>query len=123
MSVYFTKDHEWVAVEGEAGTVGVTNFAQGQLGDITFVELPGLGSEVKRGDAVAVVDSVKAAADVYSPVSGTVSDVNGALEGAPELVNSDPELGGWLFRLTLSDPGELDGLMDRVAYDDYVAGL
>ena len=123
MSVYFTKDHEWVAADGETGTVGVTSFAQGQLGDITFVELPGMGAQVKQGDAVAVVDSVKAAADVYSPVSGTVCDVNAALEGEPELVNSDAELGGWLFRLKLSDPGELAALMDRAAYDAYVAGL
>ena len=123
MSVYFTKDHEWVAAEGDTGTVGVTTFAQGQLGDITFVELPGLGSEVKQGDAVAVVDSVKAAADVYSPVSGTVCEVNAALEGSPELVNSDAEVGGWLFRLTLADPGELAALMDRAAYDAYVASL
>ena len=123
MSVYFTKDHEWVAAEGDTGTVGVTTFAQGQLGDITFVELPGLGSEVKQGVAVAVVDSVKAAADVYSPVSGTVCEVNAALEGSPELVNSDAEVGGWLFRLTLADPGELAALMDRAAYDAYVASL
>ncbi len=123
MSRFFTKDHEWVEAEGGIGTVGITNYAQGQLGDITFVETPGVGSEVKRGDAAAVVDSVKAAADVYSPVSGTVTDVNGALEGEPELVNSDPEAGGWLFRLKLADAGELAGLMDRAAYDDYVKGL
>ena len=123
MSRFFTKDHEWVDVEGDTGTIGITDYAQGQLGDITFVELPGVGSDVKRGDAAAVVDSVKAAADVYSPVSGAVTDVNGALEGEPELVNSDPEVGGWLFRVTLADPGELAGLMDRVAYDEYVKGL
>ena len=85
--------------------------------------MPGVGTDVKQGDAVAVVDSVKAAADVYSPVSGTVSDANGALEGEPELVNSDAEVGGWLFRLTLADPGELAALMDRTAYDAYVAAL
>ena len=123
MSVYFTKDHEWVAVEGDTGTIGITDYAQGQLGDITFVELPGVGAAVKQGDAVSVVDSVKAASDVYSPVSGSVSDVNGALEGEPELVNSDAELGGWLFRVTLADAGELALLMDRAAYDEYVAGL
>ena len=123
MSVYFTKDHEWVAVEGDVGTVGITDFAQGQLGDITFVELPGVGSAVKQGDAVSVVNSVKAASDVYSPVSGTVSDVNGALEGEPELVNSDAQLGGWLFRVTLADAGELAALMDQAAYDEYVKGL
>jgi glycine cleavage system H protein len=123
MSVYFTKDHEWVAVEGDTGTIGITDYAQGQLGDITFVELPGVGAAVKQGDAVSVVDSVKAASDVYAPVSGSVTDVNGALEGEPELVNSDAELGGWLFRVQLADPGELAALMDRVAYDAYVKGL
>ncbi len=123
MSVYFSKDHEWVDVEGDTGTVGITDYAQGQLGDITFVELPGAGAAVKQGDAVSVVDSVKAASDVYSPVSGTVTEVNGALEGEPELVNSAAEQGGWLFRLTIADAGELAALMDRAAYDAYVKGL
>lgn len=123
MPRYFSEDHEWIEVDGQTGTVGITDYAQCQLGDITFVELPAAGSAVKKGDAAAVVDSVKAASDVYSPVSGTVSDVNGALEGEPELVNSDAELSGWLFRVTLADPGELVALMDRVAYDEYVKGL
>lgn len=123
MSRYFTKEHEWIEVSGDEGTVGITNYAQGQLGDITFVELPAEGQAVKAGEAVSVVDSVKAASDAYSPVSGTVTAVNAALEGAPELVNSDAEGAGWLFRLTLSDAGELAGLMDRAAYDAYVAGL
>ena len=123
MSRYFTKDHEWIEVAGDEGTVGITDYAQGQLGDITFVELPAEGQEVKAGEAVSVVDSVKAASDAYSPVSGTVSAVNAALDGAPELVNSDAEGAGWLFRLTLADPGELGELMDRDAYDAYVAGL
>jgi glycine cleavage system H protein len=123
MARYFTKDHEWIDVEGDLGTVGITDYAQGQLGDITFVELPEVGSSVGRGDAVSVVDSVKAASDVYSPVSGTVTAVNAALEGEPELVNADAETAGWLYRLTLADPGELDGLMDREAYDAYVQGL
>ena len=123
MPLYYTQDHEWIDVDGDTGTVGITDYAQGQLGDITFVELPEAGSTVKRGDAPCVVDSVKAASDVYAPVSGTVTEGNAALEGEPELVNSDPETGGWLFRLTLSDPSELDGLMDRAAYDAYVAGL
>jgi glycine cleavage system H protein len=120
---YFTKDHEWIEVEGDTGTVGITDYAQGQLGDITFVELPETGRAVKQAESVAVVDSVKAASDVYSPVSGTVSDANGALEGQPELVNSDADQSGWLFRLTLSNADELAGLMDKSAYDDYVAGL
>jgi glycine cleavage system H protein len=123
MSRYFTKDHEWIEVEGEEGTVGITDYAQGQLGDITYVELPPPGSTVKQGDAPCVVDSVKAASDVYSPVSGTVTESNGELEGAPELVNSDADGAGWLFRLKLADPGELGALMDKAAYDEYVAGL
>lgn len=123
MPRYFSEDHEWIEVEGDTGTVGITDYAQGQLGDITFAELPEAGTAVKKGDAPCVVDSVKAASDVYAPVSGTVTDSNSALEGEPELVNSDPEVGGWLFRLILSDPAELDGLMDRAAYDAYVAGL
>lgn len=123
MPRYFTKDHEWIDVDGETGTVGITDYAQGQLGDITYVDLPAAGSAVKKGDAPCVVDSVKAASDVYSPVSGTVSDANAALEGEPELVNTQAESGGWLFRVTLSDPGELDGLMDEAAYQAYVAEL
>ena len=127
MSRYFTKDHEWIDVEGDdgpmSGTIGITDYAQGQLGDITFVELPVVGQAVERGGAVSVVDSVKAASDVYSPVSGTVTEVNAALESVPELVNSDAEASGWLFRLTLADAGELDGLMDRSAYDAFAAGL
>ena len=123
MTTYYTKDHEWIAVEGDTGTVGITDYAQGQLGDITFVELPEVGSAVKQGDAPCVVDSVKAASDVYAPVSGEVSDVNEALGDAPELVNTEAESGGWLFRVTLSDAGQLGALMDRAAYDDYVKGL
>ena len=123
MPRYFSEDHEWIDVNGDTGTVGITDYAQGQLGDITFVELPAAGTAVKKGDAPCVVDSVKAASDVYAPVSGTVTESNAALEGEPELVNSDPETGGWLFRLTLSDTSELDGLMDQAAYEAYVAGL
>ena len=122
-TTYFTEDHEWIRVDGGVATVGITDYAQGQLGDITFVELPETGTAVKKGDAPCVVDSVKAASDVYAPVSGTVTDANSALADEPELVNSDPENGGWLFRLTLSDATELDGLMDKAAYDAYVAGL
>ena len=123
MTRYFTKDHEWIDVAGDTGTVGITDYAQGQLGDITFVELPVVGTAVSKGDSVSVVDSVKAASDVYTPVSGTVSDVNGALEGEPELVNTDAEVGGWLFRLTLSDPSELAALLDQAAYEAYIAEL
>lgn len=123
MTRYFTKDHEWIDVAGDSGTVGITDYAQGQLGDITFVELPAVGTAVNKGDSVSVVDSVKAASDVYTPVSGTVSDVNGTLEGEPELVNTDAEVGGWLFRLTLSDPSELAELLDQAAYEAYIAEL
>ncbi len=123
MTRYYTQDHEWIEVDGDIGTVGITDYAQGQLGDITFVELPAAGTVLKKGDAPCVVDSVKAASDVYAPVSGTVTEGNDALEGEPELVNTDPETGGWLFRLTLADAGELAGLMDRAAYDAFVANL
>ena len=123
MTTYYTQDHEWIEVDGATGTVGITDYAQGQLGDITYVDLPEVGAAVKKGDAPCVVDSVKAASDVYAPASGTVSAVNEALGDAPELVNSDAETGGWLFRLTLADPGELAGLMDRAAYEAFVAGL
>jgi len=123
MTRYFSKDHEWIEIDGDTGTVGITDYAQSQLGDITFVELPAPGQSVEQGDSVAVVDSVKAASDVYTPVSGIVTDVNGALEGEPELVNTDADADGWLFRLTLSDADQLAGLLDRAAYDAYVAGL
>lgn len=123
MSRHFTQDHEWIEVSGQVGTVGITNYAQGQLGDITFVELPELGSTVSKGGSVSVVDSVKAASDVYTPVSGEVVEVNEALGDSPEMVNSDAEAGGWLFKVKMSDPGELDALMDEAAYAAYVAGL
>ena len=123
MNRYFSKDHEWLAVDGDSATVGITDYAQGQLGDITFVELPAEGATLGQGDSVAVVDSVKAASDVYSPVSGTVSGVNAALGDTPELVNSAAEGDGWLWRMTLSNPAELDALMDEKAYRKYVAGL
>ena len=123
MNRYFTKDHEWLAVDGDTATVGITDYAQGQLGDITFVELPAEGATLGQGDSVSVVDSVKAASDVYSPVSGTVSGINAALGDNPELVNSAAEGDGWLWRMTLSNPAELDALMDEKAYRKYVAGL
>lgn len=123
MSRYFTEDHEWVDVEGEIATVGITNYAQEQLGDIVFVELPEEGKTFDKGDDAAVVESVKAASDVYSPVSGEVVEANGALEDEPALVNSDAEEDGWFFKLRLTDAGELDSLMDEAAYTKYVAGL
>ncbi len=123
MTRYFTKDHEWIAVEGDEATVGITDYAQSQLGDITFVEVPGEGSEVSMGDSASVVDSVKAASDVYAPVSGKVTVANAALEDQPELVNTDPEGDGWLWKMTLSDPAELDGLMDEASYQAFIAEL
>ena len=120
---YFTKDHEWIDVAGTTATVGITNYAQLQLGDIVFVEIPASGAKVTKGGEVAVVESVKAASDVYAPVSGTVTEGNAALEGEPGLVNSSPEVDGWFFKLTLDNAGELDGLMDAVAYGAYVETL
>jgi len=123
MPRYFTEEHEWIEVAGDVGTVGITDYAQGQLGDITYVDLPEPGASFGKGDSAAVVDSVKAASDVYCPVSGTVSESNHALADAPELVNTDAEVSGWLFRITLSDPSELGGLMDEAAYQAFIDGL
>jgi glycine cleavage system H protein len=120
---YYTKDHEWIDVSGTSATVGITDYAQGQLGDVVFVEVPAAGTAVIKGGPAAVVESVKAASDVYSPVSGSVTEANGALEGDPALVNSAPEGEGWFFKMTLSDAGELDGLMDVEAYKSWVATL
>ncbi|MEX6723053.1 glycine cleavage system protein GcvH [Parapedomonas caeni] len=123
MTVYFTKDHEWVRVEGANGTVGITDYAQSQLGDVVFVELPAVGKSVAQGDEAAVVESVKAASEVYAPVSGTVTAVNDALEAEPALVNSAAETDGWFLTLALANPAELEGLMDAAAYQAYVATL
>ena len=123
MTRYFTDEHEWIDVDGTTATVGITDYAQSQLGDIVFVEVPASGTAVKKGGDAAVVESVKAASDVYAPVTGTIIEGNGALEGDPALVNSDPEGDGWFFRLMLSDPAELEGLMDEATYKAFVAGL
>ncbi|MBX9729829.1 MAG: glycine cleavage system protein H [Sphingomonas sp. 28-62-20] len=123
MSRYFTEDHEWVELDGDIGTVGITDYAQEQLGDIVFVDVPEEGKELTKGDEAAVVESVKAASDVYSPVSGTVIEGNAALADTPGLVNEDPEGDGWFFKLTLSDPSEVEGMMDEVAYEAFVAKL
>jgi len=123
MSRYFTQDHEWIDVDGQVGTVGITDYAQGQLGDIVFVEVPEEGRQLAKGDEAAVVESVKAASDVYAPVGGTVTEGNPALADQSDLVNSDPEGEGWFFKLTLGDTGELDGLMDEDAYKAFVAKL
>ena len=119
----FTKDHEWIKIDGKIGTVGITQFAQSQLGDVVFVEVPPAGKAVKAGGEAAVVESVKAASEVYSPVSGTVKEGNSALPDAPETVNTDPQGAGWFFKIELADTKELDGLMDQAAYDKYVATL
>jgi glycine cleavage system H protein len=120
MAVYYTEEHEWISVEGDTATVGITDFAQGQLGDIVFVELPEAGRQVTRGGEAAVVESVKAASDVYAPVDGEVTEPNAALSDDPALANSDPEGDGWFFRLRLADPSQLDGLMDAAAYKTFV---
>jgi len=120
---YFTEDHEWVDVDGDIGTVGITDYAQGQLGDIVFVDVPEEGKTVTKGDEAAVVESVKAASDVYSPVSGTVIEGNAELADNPGLVNEDADSEGWFFKLTLSDPDELKELMDEAKYDAFVAKL
>ena len=123
MSRYFTPEHEWIEVDGEIGTVGITDYAQGQLGDVVFVDVPAEGRELAKGDEAATVESVKAASDVYTPASGTVLEGNAALAETPELVNSDPEGDGWFFRLRLTDSGELEELMDEAAYEAFVAKL
>ncbi|MES2753208.1 MAG: glycine cleavage system protein GcvH [Pseudomonadota bacterium] len=123
MSRFFTEDHEWIDVDGDIGTVGISDYAQGQLGDIVFVEVPDAGRSLKKGDEAAVVESVKAASDVYSPASGDVIEGNDALAEQPDLVNGDPEGDGWFYKLTLSDPSELDELMDETAYEAFVAKL
>jgi len=123
MTTKYTKDHEWVSVSVDIATCGITAYSAEQLGDVVFVELPNVGRIVSQGDEVAVVESVKAASDVYAPVSGEVVDVNEALAEAPEGVNEAAETTGWFTKLKLTDSAELDALMDRAAYDTYLAGL
>lgn len=119
----FTKDHEWIALDGKVGTVGITPYAQEQLGDVVYVELPEVGRVVTAGGDAAVVESVKAASDVYAPVAGRVVAINEKLADSPALVNSDPTGEGWFMKIELDDPAALDGLMDQAAYDAYTAGL
>ena len=123
MSLYFTKEHEWVRVDGDVATVGISNHAQEALGDIVFAEAPEAGRTLSKGQEAAVVESVKAASDVYSPVGGEVIEGNSAIADDPSLINRDPEGEGWFFKLTLSDPEELSGLMDEAAYREWVATL
>jgi len=123
MPRYFTEDHEWIEVDGDTATIGITDYAQGQLGDIVFVEVPAVGTQLAKGKEAAVVESVKAASDVFAPVSGTVSEGNAALEDDPALVNTAPESDGWFFKLTVADSGELEGLMDEAKYKAFVGSL
>ena len=119
----FTDQHEWLSIEDDIACVGITGYAQEQLGDVVFVELPETGAEFTRGDEAAVVESVKAAAEVYAPATGDITETNKDLEGSPELVNSDPQGTGWFFKMRLSDLSETDAMMDEQNYKDFVASL
>ncbi|MEC7185020.1 MAG: glycine cleavage system protein GcvH [Pseudomonadota bacterium] len=123
MSKKFTKDHEWIDVEGDIARIGITNYAQEQLGDVVFVELPEAGRQFQQGNDAAVVESVKAASEVYAPVSGEIVEPNTKLEDDPALVNQDPTESGWFFTMKVSNPDELNDLMDEAAYADYVKEL
>ncbi len=122
-SAYFTRDHEYVCVDGDIGVVGVTDYAQSQLGDIVFIELPLVGQRIAKGEQLATVESVKAASEVFSPVSGEVIEVNGAIDGSPAIVNQDPLGAGWFVKLRLSDADELAGLLDEAGYEAHVQSL
>ena len=121
MTTLFTTDHEWLRIEGDVATVGITDYAQSQLGDVVFVELPKVGRSLKRAEAAAVVESVKAASDVYAPITGEVLEVNEALTAEPALVNSDAAGNAWFFKVKIADKGELGGLMDEAAYRAHTA--
>ena len=121
MTTLFTDDHEWLSIEGDVATIGVTDYAQSQLGDVVFVELPKLGRSLKKAEAAAVVESVKAASDVYAPITGEVIEVNDALAAEPALVNSDAGGKAWFFKMKISNKSELDGLMDETAYAKHTA--
>lgn len=121
--MHFTKDHEWIALDGDIATVGITNYAAEQLGDVVFVDLPEVGRRLTPGDGLAVVESVKAASDVYSPITGEVTEINDQLTTSPETVNQSPEQLAWFARVRLSDLSELDALMDRAAYEAYLQSL
>ncbi len=123
MSVRYTKDHEYVSVDGDTGTVGITDYAQSQLGDVVYVELPAIGRTLAKGEDAAVVESVKAASEVFAPVSGTVTAINNDLEATPGTVNEDPAGRGWFLKIQLTDPGELDGLMSAEAYAEFVSSI
>lgn len=121
--IKYTEDHEWIKVEDGIGTVGITDYAQNALGDVVFVELPEIAATLEKGGDAGVVESVKAASEVYSPLDGNVTEINDVLEGEPSTVNSDPMGGGWFFKMTIADASQLDGLMDEAGYKAYVEGL
>ena len=123
MSVYFTEDHEWIKVDGDTGTVGISPYAAKQLGDVVYVELPEIGREIAKGDEAAVVESVKAASEVYAPVGGEVTEVNEKLEDAPETVNASADGEGWFLKMKIADASELESLMDETKYKEYCDGL
>jgi len=123
MSTKYTEDHEWIKVDGDIGTVGISPYAAGQLGDVVYVELPEIGREMSKGDEAAVVESVKAASEVYAPVGGEVTEVNEKLEDAPETVNASADGDGWFLKMKIADAAELDSLMDEAAYKAYCEGL
>lgn len=123
MTIYYSEDHEWVNVEGNSGTVGITDYAQNALGDIVFVEVPEIGDVFAKGDEVAVVESVKAASEIYSPVSGEITAVNEELEDNAALVNTSPNDDGWFFKISISDSSELESLLDEAGYKNFIAGL
>jgi len=119
----YTEDHEWISLDGDIGTVGITDYAQEQLGDVVFVELPDVGKTLAKGDEAAVVESVKAAGEIYAPIGGEVTEVNTALNDDPSLINTDAQGKGWVVKLRVSDAGSLDGLMDDAAYATFIEGL
>ena len=123
MTIRYTRDHEYISLDGDTATVGITDYAQAQLGDVVFVELPEVGKTLAKGQEAAVVESVKAASEVFAPAPGEVVAVNGELESAPGTVNEDPASRGWFFRLKLEDPAELDGLMSEAEYADYISSI
>ncbi|HWI40551.1 MAG TPA: glycine cleavage system protein GcvH [Verrucomicrobiae bacterium] len=123
MAIYFTKEHEWVNIDGNRATVGISDYAAHQLGDVTYVELPVAGKSVKQFGNLCSIESVKAASDIYSPLSGTVLEVNGELETAPEIVNESAEEKGWMAVLEIADPSEVQGLMNREQYEEYLRSL
>jgi glycine cleavage system H protein len=123
MSIKYSNEHEWIRVEGDVGTVGISPYAQEQLGDVVFVDVPQAGRTIAKGESVAVVESVKAASDIYTPAAGEVTEGNAALADSPGDINGDPMGKGWIFKVKLANPADLDGLMDQAAYDDFVKSL